>query len=168
MHVFGISGFKNAGKTTLVVELLEEFTGRGLTLATVKHAHHHFDIDQPGKDSYLHREAGAREVIISSSRRWAHLAELTDGAEPSLEELLGHIGDVDLVLVEGYKSGVHPKLEVRRAGQDAPFLVDTHPNICAVVCDVGPGQISPDLSVPVLPRADVPGIADFILNQLGM
>jgi molybdopterin-guanine dinucleotide biosynthesis protein B len=161
MRVFGIAGFKNSGKTTLVVELLRELTGRGLKLATVKHAHHEFDIDHPGKDSYLHREAGASEVVIASSRRWAHVAELENETEPELDELLRHIGDVDLVLVEGYKGGAHPKLEVRRAGQDSPFLTDSHSNIRAIVSDAAIG----DAPVPVLPRADVAGIADFILEQ---
>jgi molybdopterin-guanine dinucleotide biosynthesis protein MobB len=161
MRVFGIAGFKNAGKTTLVVALLRELTGRGLKLATVKHAHHEFDIDHPGKDSYLHREAGASEVVIASSRRWAHVAELENETEPELDELLRHIGDVDLVLVEGYKGGAHPKLEVRRAGQDSPFLTDSHSNIRAIVSDAAIG----DAPVPVLPRADVAGIADFILEQ---
>lgn len=162
MRVFGIAGFKNAGKTTLVVELLRELKGRGLKLATVKHAHHDFDIDKPGKDSYQHREAGASEVIIASARRWAHIKELVDEAEPELGDLLQQFGAVDLVLVEGYKHGDHPKLEVRRADQDAPYLYISQPEVRAIVCD-GPLV---DVSVPVLPRADVPAIADFILEQV--
>lgn len=161
MRVFGIAGFKNAGKTTLVVELVRELTSRGLRLATVKHAHHEFDIDQPGKDSYRHREAGASEVIVASSRRWAHVKELADATEPDLNELLRHIGDVDLVLVEGYKRGAHPKLEVRRSGQDSPLLADSQTNICAIVSDGAVGGAP----VPILPRADVPGVADFILEH---
>jgi molybdopterin-guanine dinucleotide biosynthesis protein MobB len=161
MGIFGIAGFKNAGKTTLVVDLIHELTGRGLTLATVKHAHHEFDIDHPGKDSHQHREAGAREVIIASSRRWAHIKELPDEAEPELAELLDHIGQVDLVLVEGYKHGAHPKLEVRRAGQDAPFLATSQSEIRAIVSDA----TIDDAPVPVLPRDDVPAIADFILKN---
>ena len=164
LRVFGIAGFKNAGKTSLVVELLRELTGRGLKLATVKHAHHEFDIDHPGKDSYQHREAGAAEVIVASSRRWAHIKELNDESEPELDELLEHIQGVDLVLVEGYKHGTHPKLEVRRVEQDAPFLAASQTEIHAIVCD-GPVDDAP---VPVLPRADVPGIADFILQQVGL
>ena len=161
MQVFGIAGFKNAGKTTLVVELIRELTDRGLRIATIKHAHHDFDIDHPGKDSHQHREAGATEVIVASSRRWAHIRELADESEPQLDELLRHIDAVDLVLVEGYKHGSHPKLEIRRADQDAPFLAGSQTEIRAIVCD-GPVDDAP---VPVLPRADVSGIADFILKQ---
>jgi molybdopterin-guanine dinucleotide biosynthesis protein B len=161
MRIFGIAGFKNAGKTTLVVDLIRELTGRGLTLATVKHAHHEFDIDHPGKDSHQHREAGASEVIVASSRRWAHIKELTDQDEPPLDELLKHIGQVDLVLVEGYKHGTHPRLEVRRAGQDAPQLAASGSDFRAIVSD-GPIDNAP---VPVLPRNDIPAIADFILKN---
>jgi molybdopterin-guanine dinucleotide biosynthesis protein B len=163
MHIFGIAGFKNAGKTTLVVELIEELTGRGMKLATVKHAHHEFDIDHPGKDSFLHREAGASEVIVASSKRWAHIKELAAEPEPDLAELLGHISAVDLVLVEGYKHGTHPKLEVRRAGQDAPHLAGEQSEIRAIVSD----ELIEDAPVPVLSRDDVPAIADFILNHCG-
>ena len=161
MRIFGIAGFKNSGKTTLVVDLIRELTGRDLTLATVKHAHHEFDIDHPGKDSHRHREAGACEVIIASSRRWAHIKELPDQTEPSLDELLKRIGHVDLVLVEGYKHGTHPRLEVRRADQDAPLLADSRSEFRAIVSD-GPINNAP---VPVLPRNDVPAIADFILKN---
>ena len=161
MRIFGIAGFKNAGKTTLVVDLIRELTGRGLTLATVKHAHHEFDIDHPGKDSHRHREAGASEVIVASSRRWAHIKELPDQDEPPLDELLKHIGHVDLVLVEGYKHGTHPRLEVRRADQDAPLLAESRSEFRAIVSD-GPIINAP---VPVLPRNDVPAIADFILKN---
>jgi molybdopterin-guanine dinucleotide biosynthesis protein MobB len=164
MQIFGIAGFKNAGKTTLVVDIVRELTGRGFTLATVKHAHHEFDIDHPGKDSHRHREAGAREVIVSSARRWAHIKELVDEPEPQLDKLLQHLGEVDLVLVEGYKYGDHPKLEIRRADQDAPFLVDSQSEIRAIVCD---GPIA-DAPVPVLPRENVSRIADFILAQVGL
>jgi len=161
MKVFGVAGFKNSGKTTLVVELVQELTGRGLRVATVKHAHHEFDIDHPGKDSYRHRQAGAAEVVVASRKRWAHIKELDDGAEPKLDELLGHLGTVDIVLVEGYKHGDHPKLEVRRMGLDHPPLADELDSIRAVVCD-GPLD---DLPVPLLARDDVPAIADFILRE---
>ena len=164
MRIFGIAGFKNAGKTTLVVALIHELTGRGFRIATVKHAHHAFDIDHPGKDSHQHREAGAEEVIVSSARRWAHIKELNENPEPELQQLLAHIGDVDLVLVEGYKHGDHPRLEVRRSGQTEPLLAGAHPEICAVVCD----ETLPDLTVPIFDRADVAGIADFIEQQVGL
>jgi molybdopterin-guanine dinucleotide biosynthesis protein MobB len=164
MRIFGIAGFKNAGKTTLVVGLLRELTGRGFRLATVKHAHHEFDIDHPGKDSYRHREAGAEEVIVASARRWAHIKELVDEPEPVLADLLQHIGDVDLVLVEGYKYGDHPRLEVRLAGQKEPLLAESNPEICAVVCD----EPLLELTVPQFDRADIAGIADFIEQQVGL
>jgi len=164
VKVFGIAGYKNSGKTTLVVELVAELGARGLRVATVKHAHHEFDIDQPGKDSYRHRDAGAEEVIVASRRRWAHIRELGDGGEPPLGELLAHLGEVDLVLVEGYKHGDHPRLEVRRAGQDQPLLAAESESIRAVVSD----ERVEGLSVPLLDRADVSAIADFILADVGL
>ena len=164
MRIFGIAGFKNSGKTTLVVALLRELTARGYRMATVKHAHHDFDIDHPGKDSHQHREAGANEVIVASSRRWAHIKELGDEPEPDLADLLKHIGDVDLILVEGYKHGDHPRLEVRRAGQKQPVLAASNPEICAVVTD----EALSDLTVPLFDRADTAGIADFIEQRVGL
>jgi molybdopterin-guanine dinucleotide biosynthesis protein B len=161
MKVFGIAGYKNAGKTTLVVELLQEFRLRGIRVGTIKHAHHEFDIDHPGKDSFLHREAGAEEVIVVSARRWAHICELESRDEPTLEELLPRFGDLDLVLVEGYKHGTHRKLELRRAGVDAPELASADASIRAIVSD----QPLANALVPVLDRADVAVIADFILEQ---
>jgi molybdopterin-guanine dinucleotide biosynthesis protein MobB len=161
MKLFGISGFKNAGKTTLVVDLIKEFRQRGLRVATIKHAHHEFDIDHPGKDSYQHREAGAEEIIVTSSHRWAHIRELNDAAEPPLEELLDHLGDVDLVLVEGYKYGRHPKLELRRAGIEQSALADRDDSIRAIVSD----SLTHTAGTPVLAREDVSAIADFILKE---
>lgn len=163
-RVFGIAGFKNAGKTTLMVELISELTGRGLRLATIKHAHHEFDIDRPGKDSYRHRAAGASEVIVASARRWAHVTELGDREEPALAELLAHLGPVDLVLVEGYKHGDHERLEVRRAGQTEPVLAGREPGFCAMVSD----EPRDDVAVPVLARDRVEQIADFILERVGI
>lgn len=164
MKVFGVAGFKNSGKTTLVVELITELKSRGLRVATVKHAHHEFDIDHPGKDSHRHRDAGAEEVIVASRRRWAHIRELADDAEPPLAELLAHLGDVDLVLIEGYKHGDHARLEVRRAGQNQPLLAAESTSIRAVVSD----EKLEDLSVPLLDRTDVPTIVDFILTDVGL
>ena len=158
LKIFGIAGFKNAGKTTLVVELIREFRQRGVRIATIKHAHHAFDIDRPGKDSHQHREAGAEEVIVASGRRWAHIRELGDTNEPALDELLIHLGDIDLVLVEGYKHGSHPKLELRRAGVDAPLLAPDDPAVRLIVADFD----IDDATVPVLSRSDVASIADFI------
>lgn len=164
MKVFGIAGYKNAGKTTLVVDVVRELTGRGLRVATVKHAHHEFDIDHPGKDSYLHRAAGACEVIVASSMRWAHIVELGDQPEPSLADLLEQVGDADLVIVEGFKHDDHPKLEIRRHGSDAPLIAAENDSVRAIVSDVA----QPEAPVPVIDRADVGAIADFIVGQVGL
>lgn len=161
MRVFGIAGFKNAGKTTLVVDLVREFSRRGLRVATVKHAHHAFDIDHPGKDSYQHREAGAEQVIVASSRRWAQIVELPDASEPTLAQLLSRIEGVDLVLVEGYKAEAHPRLELRRQGQQAPKLAGSDPGVLAIVADYA----IDDSPVPVLARDDSDVIADFVLEH---
>ncbi len=162
MRAFGIAGYKNAGKTTLVVALVSELSGRGFRVGTLKHAHHDFDIDHPGKDSHRHRQAGAVEVVIAASRRVARIRELGDGGEPALDELLAGYTGVDLVLVEGHKGGALPKLEVRRAG--VPALGAGVQGLVAIVGDAavegGP--------LPVLGRDDVPAIADFILARLGL
>jgi molybdopterin-guanine dinucleotide biosynthesis protein B len=163
IRVFGIAGYKNAGKTTLIVDLVREFTRRGWRVGTIKHAHHSFDIDHPGKDSYLHREAGATEVIVASASRWAHIRELADQPPASLEELLSHMGPLDLVLVEGWKHGSHPRLELRRSESPAPRLTETDPAVLAVVSDIP----LPDERCPVLLRNDVPAIAAFILHAVG-
>jgi len=160
MRVFGIAGYKDSGKTTLIVALIREFRRRGLQVATIKHAHHEFDIDHPGKDSHQHRSAGASEVIVCSARRVAHIRELEDEREPGLEQLLERLGPADLVLVEGYKHGDHPRLELRRPGRDAPDLAGHAAGVCAIVSD----EPVPDAPVPVLGRGDVPAIADFIQN----
>ena len=160
MKIFGIAGFKNAGKTTLIVELIGVLRQRDLRIGTIKHAHHEFDIDHPGKDSYQHREAGAEEVIVASSRRWAHIRELGQINEPPLTELLEHLGDLDIVLIEGYKHGSHPKLELRRAGNDAPELAGQDPSICAIVSD---GMVS-SAPVPVLERSDLESIANLVVE----
>jgi molybdopterin-guanine dinucleotide biosynthesis protein B len=161
LKIFGIAGFKNAGKTTLIVELISVLRQRDLRVGTIKHAHHNFDIDHPGKDSYQHREAGAEEVIVVSSRRWAHIAEHAQVDEPPLTELLTHLGNLDIVLIEGYKHGVHPKLELRRAGNDAPELAGQDASICAIVSD---GVVS-SAPVPVLERSDLESIADLVMEM---
>lgn len=158
-RIIGIAGYKNSGKTTLIVELIKELRQRGFAVATIKHAHHEFDIDRPGKDSHAHRQAGAEEVLVVSARRWAHIRELGDASEPPLDELLQRIGTADVVLVEGYKHGTHPKLELRRQGAEAPELARADRSIKAIVCDTA---LSGE-SVPVLPRKNVPAIVDFIL-----
>ncbi len=159
--VFGIAGFKNAGKTTLIVELVRYFAAQKLRVATVKHAHHEFDIDHPGKDSFQHRQAGATEVLVVSARRMAHITELNDRPEPSLDEAIAMLGPVDLVLVEGWKHGTHPRLELRRSGNDVPKLAPADDSILAIVCDEDFVQ----QDVPVLSRDDIPAIADFILSN---
>lgn len=162
---FGIAGYKNAGKTTLVVDLVRELKGRGWRVGTLKHAHHDFDIDQPGKDSYEHRAAGACEVIVASDRRVAHIRELDSAAdEPGLAALVARMSHVDLVLVEGWKSGTHPRLELRREAAPAPRIANGAPGVVAIVSDVPlAGE-----TLPVLRRSDVPAIADFILRTLAL
>ena len=133
-------------------------------MGTIKHAHHAFDIDHPGKDSYLHRAAGATEVMIASARRIAHIQELDGAVEPGLEELAGRMAALDIVLVEGWKSGQHPRLELRRSAVPAPSLTVSGSGVLAVVSDVP----LPAESVPVLARANLPAIADFVLAALGL
>ena len=161
---FGIAGYKNSGKTTLIVALLQELSSRGWRVGTVKHAHHDFDIDHPGKDSYLHRTAGATEVIVASARRVAHIRELGDQNPPGLDELIARLVSVDLVLVEGWKSGAHPRLELRGAGAPAPAIASAGSGVRAIVSDTPlPGE-----TLPVLARDNVALIADFILEAVGL
>ena len=161
MKVLGIAGWSGAGKTTLVVDLLPALIRRGLAVSTIKHAHHEFEIDKPGKDSRRHREAGAAEVLISSSKRMALIREHRAAAEPTLEELLDRLAPVDLVLVEGFKHGTHEKLEVFRPALEQSLLGASDPSVVAVASD---GAI-PGLAVPVLPLDDIEGIANFIRQR---
>ena len=133
--VLGIVGWKNSGKTTLVEALVREMTARGLHVSTVKHAHHAFDIDVPGKDSYRHREAGAHEVIVASGQRWALMHELRGAPEPPLEELIAKLAPCDLVLVEGFKRGRHPKIEVARLARAEGLIADQDDRVIAVATD---------------------------------
>ena len=135
MRVIGLAGWSGAGKTTLLVRLLPRLSARGLRVSTLKHAHHSFDVDRPGKDSHAHREAGAVEVLVASGRRWALMHELRDAPEPSLAELLGHMSPVDLVIVEGFKHAPHPKVEVHRAANDKPWLHPDDPAMIGLVTD---------------------------------
>ena len=164
MKIFGIVGWKNSGKTTLVAALVREFGRRGLRVSTVKHAHHAFDLDRPGKDSYLHRDAGAQEVLIASHGRWALLHELRGAAEPPLAGLLGHMSPADLVLVEGFKDEAYPKLEVRRNAVEGSLLADSDPHIVAIATDTA---IAPQ-GKPVFVLNDVAAIADFIQGHCGL
>lgn len=162
--LFGIAGFKNAGKTTLTERLVRALAGRGYAVSTVKHAHHDFEIDQPGRDSYRHREAGAREVALVSSRRVVIMQELRDEDEPALEAVLERLGACDIVLIEGYKFNPFPKIEVRRQGLGHRELAGEDPHIVAVASDV---ELS-GVPVPVLGLDDIDGIADFIVAHVGL
>jgi molybdopterin-guanine dinucleotide biosynthesis protein B len=159
MRIFGLAGWSGSGKTTLMTQLLPALVARGLTVSTVKHAHHSFDVDQPGKDSWNHRQAGAREVLVASSERWALMHEHRGAAEPSLAELLRHMTPVDLVLAEGFKREPHPKLEVHRVALGKPLICRDDSSFVAVASD----EPIPGLDLPRLALADVAGIADFII-----
>jgi molybdopterin-guanine dinucleotide biosynthesis protein B len=161
--VFGIVGWKNSGKTTLTSRLIAELTRRGLKVAAIKHAHHEFDVDQPGRDSHKFREAGAREVAVVSSRRVAIMHELRGDDEPGLDEIASRLNGSDLILVEGFKRDGHPKIEARRTGaaQSDP-LSGSMPNIVAIAAD-HPTESS---GLPVFALDDAPAIADFILAFL--
>jgi molybdopterin-guanine dinucleotide biosynthesis protein B len=162
MRVFGLAGWSGSGKTTLLTRLIPAIIGRGLTVSTVKHAHHEFDIDKPGKDSWLHRQAGASEVMVASARRFALMHELRDAPEPSLDELVARMTPVDLLLVEGFKAHPHPKLEVHRPSVGKPFLYPDDPHIVAIASDT-----ALEAPLPVLDLADIGSIADLILGETG-
>ena len=138
MKVIGLAGWSGAGKTTLIVKLLPALKAHGLTVSTIKHAHHNFDVDVPGKDSYLHREAGAREVLVASSSRWALMHELRGAPEPDLCHLLARLAPCDIVMVEGFKRDAHHKIEVHRVGNAKPFLFPDDPSIVALASDAPP------------------------------
>jgi molybdopterin-guanine dinucleotide biosynthesis protein MobB len=163
MRVYGITGWKNTGKTTLTERLVTEIVGRGLRLATVKHAHHDTEVDHPGRDSFRHRQAGAGQVIVASPARWALMTELRGAAEPPLEQLLARLDPCDLVLVEGYKTGPHPKIEAHRAAAGRPLLAPENPTIRALATDT-----ALDHPLPQFALNDVPAIADFILAEVGL
>jgi molybdopterin-guanine dinucleotide biosynthesis protein MobB len=163
MRLYGVVGWKNAGKTGLMERLVTEITGRGLRVSTVKHAHHAFDIDHPGKDSHRHRVAGATEVLLASRNRFALMHELRDEDEPSLAALLAKLSPVDLVLIEGYKRDDHPKIEAHRAETGNPLIAPDDPTVRAVASDV-----PLDLDVPVFDLNDAGAIANFILAEVGL
>ena len=163
MRVYGVTGWKNTGKTGLVERLVTEITARGYSVSTLKHAHHATDVDHPGRDSYRHREAGAQEVIVSSPNRWAVMHELRGADEPSLDELLSKLAPVDLVLIEGFKGAAHPKIEAVRAATNQPLLAPQNPTIKAVASDT---PLS--LQRPVFDLNDTARIADFILAEVGL
>lgn len=161
MRVIGLAGWSGAGKTTLLSRLIPELKGRGVGISTIKHAHHAFDLDTPGKDSWAHRQAGATEVLISSARRWALLHELRDEPELALPELLARLSPVDLVIVEGFKRDPHYKLEVHRAANGKPPLHPGDASIVAIASDVA----FPEAGRPVLALDDAAAIADLLLAR---
>ncbi|MDQ0999457.1 molybdopterin-guanine dinucleotide biosynthesis protein B [Phyllobacterium ifriqiyense] len=164
-RLFGITGWKNSGKTTLTVKLVTELTRRGWKVSTIKHAHHDFDIDKEGTDSYRHRKAGAGEVAIVSGRRWAVMHELTNEAEPSLATIVERLSPCDLILIEGYKREGHKKIETRRQeGRSGEPLTAGDPTIVAVASD----HALNDETVPVFELDDVNGLADMIERETGL
>jgi len=163
MRVYGVTGWKNAGKTGLMERLVAEITRRGFTVSTVKHAHHSFDVDQPGRDSYRHRTAGAREVLLASGQRIALMQELRGAPEPSRDTLLARRSPVDLVLVEGYKREGHPKVEAFRAEPGNDLIASGDETIRAVASDT-----HLNLDRQVFELDDTVAIADFILTEVGL
>ena len=166
MKVLGIAGWSGSGKTTLALRLIPALQQRGVSVSTVKHAHHNFDVDKPGKDSWEHRKAGAREVLVASGRRWALMHELREEAEPPLTALLARLSPVDLVLVEGYKREPHPKLAVHRSTVKGPPLWPDDPNILAVACDKETAAAVRADGFRALDLDDPDAIADFIVERL--
>ncbi len=163
MRIYGVTGWKNAGKTGLMERLVAEITGRGLRVSTIKHAHHAFDVDQPGRDSYRHRAAGATEVLLASGKRFALMHELRDAPEPPLDALLSRLSPVDLVLIEGYKTAPHPKIEAYRAAAGNPLIAPGDATIRAVASDV-----PMELDRPVFDLDATRAIADFLLRELAL
>lgn len=163
MRIYGVVGWKNAGKTGLMERLVGDLVGRGVSISTVKHAHHSFDVDQAGRDSHRHRVAGASEVMLASGTRWALMHELRADPEPDLEALLARMSPVDLVLVEGFKRARHPKVEAHRAETANPLIALDDTSIRAVASDV-----ALDIDRPVFDLNDTVSIADFILKEVGL
>ncbi|MEA2990201.1 MAG: molybdopterin-guanine dinucleotide biosynthesis adapter protein [Alphaproteobacteria bacterium] len=160
MRIIGLAGWSGSGKTTLLTAAIPRLIARGLTVSTLKHAHHDFDVDQPGKDSHAHRLAGATEVLVGSDRRWALVHELRSAAEPALGVLLKKLSPVDLVIIEGYKRAPHPKLEVHRAAVGMPLLASDDPAIVAIAADCP----LPAVTVPVVGLDDLDRIVDVMLR----
>lgn len=158
MRIIGLAGWSGAGKTTLLKGLIPALTARGHSVSTIKHAHHRFDIDQPGKDSWHHREAGASEVLIASGARWALMHELRGAAEPTLPSLLARLSPVDFVIVEGFKREAHPKIEIYRVANEKPFLHPGDPSIIAIATDVS----IPAARLPLVKLGDFAAVADLV------
>jgi molybdopterin-guanine dinucleotide biosynthesis protein MobB len=164
MKTFGVVGWKNSGKTGLMERLVADISRRGFVVSTVKHAHHSFDVDHPGRDSYRHRQAGAQEVVLASYNRWCVMHELRGAQEPTLEELLAKISPCDLILVEGFKSEPIDKIECFRAETGNPLIVSDDPQVLAVASDT---QLE-GVKRPVFDLGDTAAIADFILDHVGL
>lgn len=161
MRIIGLAGWSGSGKTTLIKKLIPALIARGTSVSTLKHAHHGFDLDQPGKDSFFHRTAGATEVIISSSKRWAILHELREEPEWDLGALVAKMSPVDLVLVEGFKRDAFPKLEIHRAENGKPLIAPEDPHVIAIASD----SALPQAKVPVIDLNDIDAIADLLLKH---
>lgn len=161
MRIVGLAGWSGAGKTTVLARVIPVLVARGVSVSTIKHAHHGFDVDVPGKDSHTHRMAGATEVFVSSPRRWAHIHESRDGVEPALREVLARLTPVDLLVSEGYKRHPHPKLEIYRAEVGKPLLHPDDDWIVAIASD----KPVPEARVPVIDLADAEKIADVLLAE---
>jgi molybdopterin-guanine dinucleotide biosynthesis protein B len=162
MKVFGLAGWSGSGKTTLIEQLIPRFVKRGLKVSLIKHAHHSFEVDHPGKDSYRHREAGCSEVVVVSEKRWVVMHELRGEPEPSLEEQIGRVSPCDLLLVEGYKHYAMPKLEIWRKENAKPLLYPEDKHVIAVAADA-----ALDTRLPRFDLNDYDGIGDFILSYNG-
>lgn len=160
MKVIGLAGWSGAGKTTLLTRLIPHFVAGGLKVSTIKHAHHNFDVDVPGKDSWVHRQSGATEVLVSSARRWALMHELRDAPEPVLRDQLARMSSVDLVVVEGFKADTHPKIEIYRAANGKPLLFPDDRAIVGIATDQ-----KIDTRLPLAHLDDIPAIATMILES---
>jgi len=159
MRIIGLAGWSGAGKTTLLAKVIPRLVARGVRVSTLKHAHHEFDLDQPGKDSYIHRTAGATEVLIGSANRWALQHELRGAREPTLTDLLARLSPVDLVVIEGYKREPQPKLEIYRESVGKPLLHPEDPHIVAIASDVP----LPQAHVPRIDLDDIEAIVGMML-----
>jgi molybdopterin-guanine dinucleotide biosynthesis protein B len=161
MRVIGLAGWSGSGKTTLLAKLIPRLVARGYTVSTVKHAHHGFDVDTPGKDSHTHRMAGATEVLVASSRRWALMRELRDEPEPSIYDLLQKMSPVDLVLIEGFKSACHTRIEVYRKDVGKPPFHPQNPHVAGIVSDTP----FPEAGRPVIDIDDIEGVVQLVLAK---
>jgi molybdopterin-guanine dinucleotide biosynthesis adapter protein len=164
MRIIGLAGWSGSGKTTLIVRLLPELTRRGIRVSTMKHAHHGFDVDQPGKDSYRHREAGATEVLVASDKRWALMHEHRGEEEPTAAQLVAHMSPVDLLIVEGFKRESHDKLEIHRRETGKPLLYPQDSRIVAVLSD----ELLAACPLPVIDIDDIAAVADFVVAHCSL